>query len=73
MKFRKHGSSLAISECGDYEIRISIFPPTKKEFYNVYHVPSGRSIHAGMNKAEALAKCVEYRHKLVSRETIEVA
>lgn len=62
MNFRRHGRNLAISECGNYEIRIA-YTATGKAFHNAWHVPTGKHIDAGYDREAVKGTCV--RHSLM--------
>lgn len=64
MNFRRHGD-LAVSQCGEYEIRIA-HTADGKAFHNAWHLPTEKHIDASYDRETVKAACV--RHSLhVSR------
>jgi hypothetical protein len=61
VNFKKHGR-LAISECGNYEIRMSLTKEGGKEFCNAWHVPTDKHIEASFDREAVKAACI--RHSL---------
>lgn len=60
MDFRvKVGTRVAISNCGQYEIRMSTHRK-HGSFYNAWHVPSGAHVGAGYKKADVKRACEDH-------------
>lgn len=65
MKFRQVRESLAVSDDGAYEIRLSRHS-NGKSYHNAWHVPTEKHIEAGFNEKLVKAACASHRDKLKS-------
>lgn len=64
MNFRNVSSTDAISECGEYERRSTYYVDLKKDFFNCWHIPSGKHVAAGFSAKEISERCDEHKAKL---------
>ena len=65
MKWASSGFNVAISDCGEYEVRKST-DPIRGEFYNAWHLPTGKHIAADHKKAVVIAACVAHKARLAA-------
>jgi hypothetical protein len=57
MKWRANQArTIATSECGNYELKLST-DPERGDFYNAWHVPSGKHVGADHEKKRVVAAC----------------
>jgi hypothetical protein len=56
VKWRSNGFCVALSDCGDYEVRMAEHV-SRGRFYNAWHLPTGKHIGASHKKAEVVAAC----------------
>lgn len=64
MNFRHVTRTEAISECGQYERKSTYFAQFKKDFFNVWHIPTGDHVAAGYTAKEISDRCDEHKAKL---------
>ena len=67
MNFHPISRSVAVSECGNYELRKSTLE-TRGDFYNAWHMPSGKHIGASHQKKEAVMACIAHRRAIVAKQ-----
>lgn len=63
MKFNSVSPSMAVSACGNYEIRLSA-TATGKTFYNAWHTPTDKHVDAGFLKTNVKAACQAHADKV---------
>lgn len=62
MNFRRLNRTHALSDCGNYEIRIAR-GAEGRPFHNAWHIPSGKHIDASYDREHVKRACREHAEK----------
>lgn len=65
MKFRRKTSTVAVSECGQYEIRMAR-TVDGRVFHNAWHVPTEKHIEASFDRAVVKRACEAHAKKVAA-------